>query len=351
MSELEQMLEDSAIRLFSNEVTLAQIEAMEQGQWPSALWQAIEDSGLARVLVDEANGGAELGWSEGLPVLLAAARALAPVPFTDTALCGWLLARLGLPVPPGPIGLAALEAELQAVETAQGWILSGQAEVPWGRHAGHVLARARTPAADIVWLLLPTQGCAVAAGENIAGEPRDRLSFDAARALAAAAGDPLPSAHGLRPLGALMRAIDMAGVLERVLDQTVRYAGERVQFGRPIGKFQAIQQQLAVLANEVVAARMAVSSACAALPGEQWAFQAMVAKVVCGQAAGRVASIAHQVHGAIGFTREHSLHFATRRLWSWRAEYGSEAFWAARIGEQAIRAGGAALWPALTQSA
>jgi len=351
MSELEQMLEDSATRLFSNEMDLAQIEAMEQGQWPAALWAAVEDSGLARVFAAEADGGAGVSFGEGLPVLLAGARALAPVPFTDTALCGWLLARLGLPVPPGPIGLAALDADLQAAQTAEGWVLNGEAEVPWGRHASHVLARSRTPDAGIVWLLAPAQGCVDATGENIAGEPRDRLRFAATRAVAAAPGDPLASAHSLRPLGALMRAIDMAGVLERVLDQSVQYASERVQFGRPIGKFQAIQQQLAVLANEVVAARMAVASACAALPGGQWAFRAMVAKVVCGQAAGRAAAIAHQVHGAIGFTREHSLHFATRRLWSWRAEYGSEAFWAARIGEQAIRAGGAALWPALTETA
>lgn len=344
-SELEQMLEDSAQRLFSREVDPAQIEQMELGQWPAALWEKVEQSGLLRTLAGEADGGAEASWSEALPVLLASARTLVPLPFVDGAVCGWLLDRLGLAMPAGPIGLAALGADVEAERCAGGWRISATLEVPWGRHVDHVLVRARNSAHDAVWLLLPSSA-RIEAGENIAGEPRDRLAFDCVRAEAAACGDPL---HGdPAALGALARAIQMTGVLERMLDQTVQYATERVQFGRPIGKFQAVQQQLAVLANEVVAARMAVSSACAALPGEHWEFHAAVAKVICGQAAGRAAAISHQVHGAIGFTREHSLHFASRRLWSWRAEYGSESHWAARLGARAIRAGGLALWPTLT---
>jgi len=344
-SELEQMLEDSAQRLFSKEVDLAQIEQMELGQWQGALWDKVEQSGLLRVFAGEADGGAEADWTEALPVLLASARALLPLPFVDGALCGWLLGRLGLAMPDGPIGLADLGTEVQTEASAGGWSISATLDVPWGRHVQHVLVRARTPAHDTMWLLLP-RASRIETAENIAGEPRDRLTFDNARASAAAGGNPIPGDPAA--LGALGRAIQMTGVLERMLNQTVQYASERIQFGRPIGKFQAIQQQLAVLANEVVAARMAVASACAALPGEHWEFHAAVAKVICGQAAGRAASISHQVHGAIGFTREHSLHFSTRRLWSWRAEYGSEPQWAARIGARAIQAGGQALWPTLT---
>ena len=65
----------------------------------------------------------------------------------------------------------------------------------------------------------------------------------------------------------------------------------------------------------------------------------------------RGAAIAHQVHGAIGFTHEHSLHFATRRLWAWREEFGADAWWAERLGQAAIAAGAAGFWPALTQRA
>ncbi|WP_423199370.1 MULTISPECIES: acyl-CoA dehydrogenase family protein [unclassified Cupriavidus] len=345
-NELEQLLTDSAERLFGNEVTLAQSEAMERGEFPHALWQTVEASGLTRVLAREEDGGANASWAEALPVLLAAARTVAPVPFIETATATWLLSRLGMPVPAGPIALADLGAEPEARRAGDDWTLTAEVEVPWGRHAPHVLVRARG-----VWLLLPTESCRVSEDANIAGEARDELSFINVTAVASATGAPRARFDDPAALGALMCAIQIAGVLERVLDQTVRYATERIQFGRPIGKFQAIQQQLAVLANEVVAARMAVASACAAMAGDDWVRHAMIAKIVCGLAAGRVPAIAHQVHGAIGFTREHSLHYATRRLWSWRAEYGSEAQWAARLGAQAIRDGGAALWPRMTEAA
>lgn len=362
--ELEQMLADSAQRLFGNEVTTAQLEAAERGEWQAHLWRTVEDSGLTRLFAGEDDGGADAGWQQGLPALLAASRTLAPIPFIDTAVCGWVLAQLGIAMPDGPMALAAhgggAETERPvARSSAEGWRLDGTVEVPWGRHVRHVVVRAvdRQPFGRAVWLLVPTAACRVETSANLAGEPRDRLRFDDTLSAAAVvvenpadeamlgsgASSSQPSA-----LGALMRAIQIAGVLERVLNQTVQYATERIQFGRPIAKFQAIQQQLAMLANEVVAARMAVASACAAMRAVGWEGHAMVAKVICGNAAGRAAAIAHQVHGAIGFTHEHTLHWSTRRLWSWRAEYGSEAYWARLIGAQAIRAGGAALWPRVT---
>jgi acyl-CoA dehydrogenase len=126
------------------------------------------------------------------------------------------------------------------------------------------------------------------------------------------------------------------------------YANERVQFGRPIGKFQAIQQSLAVLAGEVSCAQSAALAACEAAGAAPRLFDVAVAKITAGQAAGVAANIAHQVHGAIGFTYEHSLHYATRRLWSWRAEFGAESVWAEQLGRQAIASGGREFWSALT---
>lgn len=358
MNELERMLAESAERLFANEVTPTRIDALENGIWPAQLWDRVEESGLTRLFAAEADGGAQASWEEALPVLLASARA--PIPFNDTAVAGWLLNRLGLPMPAGPVGVADLATPPAASLRGGAWQLAEPVDVPWGRYVGHVLVRAvdngaghvdtadDSGAGTPVWLLAPAQTCTVQTGANLANEPRDRLTLGAVPAAAATRGDPAGLPETPRALGALMRAIAIAGVLQHVLNQTVQYANERTQFGRPIGKFQAIQQQLAVLANEAVAARMAVATACAQAGQPDWAWQAMVAKVICGQAAGRVASIAHQVHGAIGFTHEHSLHQSTRRLWAWRAEYGSEAHWAAEIGRRAIRRGGDALWTDLT---
>jgi acyl-CoA dehydrogenase len=128
----------------------------------------------------------------------------------------------------------------------------------------------------------------------------------------------------------------------------VQYAGERTQFGRPIGKFQAIQQQLAEAAGHLAASEAACARAAAEVDGRNFLFFAAVAKSRAGEAAGKVAEICHQVHGAMGFTKEHSLHFATRRLWSWRDEFGGEAYWQEIIGRAVCAGGGAALWPRLT---
>jgi acyl-CoA dehydrogenase len=135
--------------------------------------------------------------------------------------------------------------------------------------------------------------------------------------------------------------------MRRALDLSVQYAGERQQFGKPIGKFQAIQQMLADAAGQLAAAEAACARAAAEWDGADFAFFAGVAKARAGEAAGRVAEICHQAHGAIGFTQEHSLHFFTRRLWSWRDEYGNETYWQSSIGQSVCGAGDADLWPRL----
>jgi acyl-CoA dehydrogenase len=124
---------------------------------------------------------------------------------------------------------------------------------------------------------------------------------------------------------------------------------ERKQFGRSIGSFQAIQHQLALLAGHTAAARSAAANAFRAADRGDAAFEIAVAKVRTGEAVGLGASIAHQCHGAIGFTYEHALHFVTRRVWSWRAEFGAESRWAAEIGRAIARRGGEGLWPYVTK--
>jgi alkylation response protein AidB-like acyl-CoA dehydrogenase len=143
----------------------------------------------------------------------------------------------------------------------------------------------------------------------------------------------------LQRFGALFRAAQMAGAIEAALALSTRYANDRVQFGRPIAKFQAIQQQLALLAEQAAAASVAVESAAIAVAA---------AKIRAGEAAGKVAEIAHEVQRAIGFTHEHSLHRLTRRLWSWRDEFGTESHWSRELGRVVTAAGADALWPTIT---
>ncbi|MDP7547849.1 MAG: acyl-CoA dehydrogenase family protein, partial [Alphaproteobacteria bacterium] len=130
-------------------------------------------------------------------------------------------------------------------------------------------------------------------------------------------------------------------------------ANDRTQFGKPIGKFQAVQQELARMAGEAAAAGAAVEAASRAADrvGCKAGFEMAVAKIRASEAASIVASIAHQTHGAMGHSYEHALHFATRRLWSWRAEFGSETYWSETLGRSLASHGGAALWPYLVERA
>ena len=155
----------------------------------------------------------------------------------------------------------------------------------------------------------------------------------------------MPEVGDAQRRGALMRSQQIVGALERVRDLTVAYAGERRQFGQPINRFQAVQQALAELAGEVA---LAVAAADAAVEDPLSAKQVAAAKVVAGTAAGRAAAIAHQVHGAIGFTHEHKLHRWTTRLWAWRDEYGTESAWAEALGDLVARAGADRLWEVVT---
>jgi acyl-CoA dehydrogenase len=200
-------------------------------------------------------------------------------------------------------------------------------------------------------------GAPLSPGYNLAREPRDTLDI-AGRPVRW--GDAPMSGDVLTLYGAMLRTAQMAGALDAILELAVTYANQRVQFGRPIGQFQVIQQELARLAGLVAAAGSAAEAAARAASEATDGFTGVVgaagdptleiaaAKVVGGDAAEHGPRIAHQVHGAIGFTYEHSLHFATRRLWSWRAEFGGESHWAAALGRHVTARGADALWPDLT---
>ena len=146
---------------------------------------------------------------------------------------------------------------------------------------------------------------------------------------------------------ALARAGQMAGAISAALTLSVEYTRQRQQFGKPLAAFQAIQQQLAVLAEEAAACRAAVSSAARAADRDDAKFEIACAKLRANIAAGQSASIAHQVHGAIGFTKEYALQKFTRRLWAWRSEYGNDRHWADMIGKTAAARGADGFWPRL----
>ncbi|NIJ36719.1 alkylation response protein AidB-like acyl-CoA dehydrogenase [Sphingopyxis panaciterrae] len=148
----------------------------------------------------------------------------------------------------------------------------------------------------------------------------------------------------------------MAGAMGEALGLSIEHVNTRQQFGRPLGKFQAVQQSLAVMACEVRAVEAAVAAMAkrldtVGLDAGAANFEIAAAKLRANRAVGVVTAIAHQVHGAIGFTREYDLHRVTIPLMRWRGAHGNDAHWAQRLGRQVTGFGGRGLWEAMTARA
>lgn len=316
MSEMLEMLLDQADRLFGDHVDRRLLIDAERGHWPEALWTEVEAFGLPDALTIPADGGG-LSFADAGALFARLGSHVVPLPIGETMVARMLLARAGVDAPAGPIALAAGEGQAFAGE-GTGHVLVQESDgiVLRAQDAGHAGSIARTryaTAADgvvVATLLLPNT---------------------------------LPD---LPTLGAMLRASQMAGATARVLEMSVDYANTRQQFGRPIGRFQAVQQLLAKLAAEAAAAQAAADLAWSALDAGSLGYAGAIAKIRTGEAARTAATIAHQVHGAIGVTDEHMLHYVTRRLWTWRLDYGSEGAWARRLGEAARQDGD--LWSFLT---
>jgi acyl-CoA dehydrogenase len=347
MSDIRNDLLATVDRLCEEHCTRAVLVAAEQGEWPAALWDALDEVGLVRALLPEEADGSELAFDDAMAVLRRCAYHTVPLPLAETMLAGRLLLSAGLEVPAGPLTVVPPGAEpLRIDHGAQGAAVSGMARrVPWGNACTHMVVVGEGEGGAFLGLVA-TDGRTREVARNLAGEPRVTLTLDSAPLLAVA-----PFAGGsdrLRAEGALVRSVQMAGAIERILSYSLQYANERVQFGKAIGKFQAVQHMLAVLAGHVAAASAVADMAVETSADQANDFAVAVAKARSGEAAGKGAEIAHQVHGAMGFTHEHNLHHSTRRLWSWREEFGNESFWQERLG-RAVAAGGAdALWPMIT---
>jgi acyl-CoA dehydrogenase len=348
MDNTSELLRETATRLFQEHCEPRHLRAAE-GAWPKAAWDAIEEAGLHRALVPEEAGGYGVPVEDALSLLRVAGEHALPLPLAETLLASWLLAGAGLPIPDGPLTIAPVVAgeALALTRAAGGWHLSGTAtRIPWGRDATAAAVLALHDGVPHV-ALLQAGSWQTEKGENLAREPRDTLAVNAAPQAVAPAAAGIGPAQ-LRAVGAAMRSLQMAGALSHITAISVQYAQDRVQFGRPIGKFQAVQQNLAVLAGQTAAASAAADMAAEAVADGVRMLPIAAAKSRAGEAASQGGAIAHQVHGAIGFTYEHSLHFFTKRLWSWRDEFGNEAEWNLLVGRHMARAGADRLWAEIT---
>ena len=304
------LLIDTASRIFGDHCDKALLDAAEAGEFPQALCQVLADNGFLQLAMHDSG----FALADAFAVMRIAGRHALPVPLAEIMLANrWLNQTDAL----ATVGLAAGENITAA---------------PWATQAKLVVGVSELGADAIV-----VRVGDVEQGANLAGESRDQVAATASEPLACGSDEPYE-------LLALARTVQTAGALERVLELSLDYAGEREQFGRPISKFQAIQHNLAVLAAEVAAAVRAGDAAAAALGTPRQRVEIAAAKARVGEAAGVVAEIAHQVHGAMGFTHEHRLHHFTRRAWAWRDEFGNDVFWRRELGAHIASVGADAMW-------
>jgi acyl-CoA dehydrogenase len=348
-SELDD-LDDAVSSIFADHCGPDQLAAAE-GRLDRRLWQTLDVAGLLAVGVPESAGGSGGGLAEMAVIARRAGEYAAAVPVTESAIAGWLLAEAGLTLPPGVVTVGTGTVKARQIDGT--WQLRGV--LPRVAYAGDsdVMVGIADSADGPCAFAVPTVETGLKGGENVAREPRDLVAVDTTVGPEWAARIDPSVVDELLLRGALARALMLAGAAARALALTCDYATLRRQFGRPIASFQAVQHQVAALAGEVAvsqAAAQAAVHACEAGFGQPNATVAVAAaKVRAAQAAGVVSAIAHQVHGAIGMTREHVLRFSTSRLWSWRDEWGSEAEWSEKLARCVIT-GTEGAWPVIAGS-
>ena len=299
------------VRMLESIAAPAAVRAVEQGGSADAMWAEIASSGFLDALVSEEQGGAGLSLAEVEPIFGALGAHAVPLPVGETMIARALLAHAGVAAPDGPIALATSA-------------VSGQV-VPCGLVASYVLldrgdALMLVAAADLQVAPLGIHGALAA-----------RISWQDALSGAVLARP----AYGLRPVAAALRAALIAGCAGQLCTMTSTYANERVQFGKPIGRQQALQQNLAVMAEDMIAARIAAQLGCAGGLDMSLA-AAATAKATTSGIVPRFAATAHAVHGAIGVAEEYDLQLLTRRLHEWRLADGSEGYWNELLGAKRL---------------
>lgn len=340
---VDSLITDTATRLFSELCTHEAIQLAEAESGAPAIWDAFAETGFPWISLAEEAGGSGGSLLDALEVLRLVGYYAAPIPAAETGILGgWLLSEAGLALPEGVVTVVPGSAG-DTIAIADDGTVSGTAHlVPWGRSAERLAFVSDGKIASV-----PAAAAKVTYLTSLAGEPRDTLTFNAVQADVADAPDGV-DATALRFRGALSRVALMAGAIEKMSQLTVSYTNERQQFGRPVARFQAVQQHLVWASQDAALARMASESAGRQADRGHARFEIAAAKVVANQAATRATKACHQAHGAMGMTQEYELHHSSRRLWSWRSEYGGVREWSRWVGEVATAEGADGLYPLIT---
>jgi acyl-CoA dehydrogenase len=347
--EASLLVAETAARIFADFADPQTVNRVADGSWRAPLWDALNAAGLPLAWVPEALGGSGGSIADGFAILGAAGHSALAAPLAETLAAGWLLAKGGIEAPGGRMTVAPCRPREHISIDAEGRLSGRAGGVPFAGEAEHIAVLAGDSTSQQI-ALVKSEQCRIGDGHNLAGDPLDTVLFERVKPLRVAAAPPGVDQHSLMLMGSAIRSVEIAGALETILSLSVAYANERVAFERRLGKFQAVQQNLARLADETAAA-IAVSGSAAEAIGKSGKFDDNVflevcsAKIRTAEAAAEGSAIAHQVFGAIGFTQEHILHRFTLRMLAWRDDFGNESYWANELGKRAACRGADGFWP------
>jgi len=297
-----------------------------------ALWKALAEGGWTALMVPEAEGGAGLRFEDFIVLLEESGRAVVPVPLTTTLLAGRVIAT----APAGPARsdllkqiaggatsfTLALGEGVMAQAAGGNWRLTGKLEfVPYGPLAGAALVEAKMPdgksglfvvptdAAGLTWLDLDVMDRTVRQHEmtlaDVAGSASVFGSADASSAI-----------ETLIAEWRAALAAESLGVAEKMIELSVAYVKERVQFGKPVGSNQAVKVRIAEMGAIIDRLRSAVYYAAWAIDSNvpERKVAIAMAKAAASAPGALLGSQAIHVHGGIGFTWEYDLHLYFKRI-------------------------------------
>ena len=354
LTEIQELLAASAREFLADRVSLdvARDAAGGESGFDASFWDEIAQLGWTGLIVPERYGGAGLGLPEFGVLLEEWGAALSHGPLLETALLGAsVIDRYGnegqkaelLPAIAGGDAIVTPAIHEQApawasdgcnttarVKNGQ-WVLRGEKRfVPFADSADVFLVTANTGDDDCTLFVLRREDIGdseIVPMKTASGSPMGQVTLREIGlpedAVLGGVGNGRQAVDYLLHLGAAGRSLQMAGAARRVVDVTVDYVAQRQQFGRPVGSFQAVQHHCA---NMATAARgillMARRGAWALSEGQFGVNAALRAKLYANRELPGICALAHQCHGAIGFTWEHDMHLFTRHALEWRSEYG-----------------------------
>ena len=342
MSELKEMLVETVEKIYKKHVSKEVVDVVETGGWATDVWKILYDNGILSVAIAEKYGGAQGDIEDLIGLYYLIGKYAVPIPFVETTLANFILQRVnGEPITTS----ASYNVVDQGIMIQNGRIKGILQHVPWARHVEQLVTIAKEDE-QLVLAQVALGDQQIITEKNLAGEARDTVVLNGKVVQQFVISEQLLTE--LQAYSTAAKNAQIAGAIDKVFDLTVNYSKEREQFGRPIHRFQLVQQHIAHLAGEQAIVSSAIENVTVALLNGQYIDETGYTTIRLEEAIKLVTASSHQVLAAIGVTHEHSLHQYTRRLWSWREEGLTATYWKKRLAQQLLESEEQNIWAYLT---